>query len=83
MGPEKRVRIAAVRDTRSVSSVSRWHERCARVHVRGPVGLPVLANGERQGDSYWPVLSGPMKFIFITDAAQSILCLVGAVVILG
>lgn len=29
--------------------------------------LPVLKNGERQGSSFWPVLSGPMLFIFVTD----------------
>ena len=39
--------------------------------------VPVLINGERQGDVYWPVLSGPMLLIFVVDAAETIIC-VGA-----
>ena len=39
--------------------------------------VPVLVNGERQGDAYWPVLSGPMLLIFIVDAVATIIC-VGA-----
>lgn len=35
--------------------------------------VPILRNGERQGDTYWNVLSGPMLFIFVMDAAQAIL----------
>lgn len=30
--------------------------------------VPVALRGGRIGESYWPVLSGPMLFIFITDA---------------
>lgn len=36
--------------------------------------IPVLRNGGRQNDSYWDVLSGPMRFIFFMDAAQMGLC---------
>lgn len=35
--------------------------------------VPILMNGERQGDTYWNVLSGPMLFIFVMDAAQTVL----------
>lgn len=35
--------------------------------------VPVLKNGERQGESFWYVKSGPMYFIFVMDAAQAIL----------
>ena len=35
--------------------------------------VPILRNGERQGDTYWYVLSGPMLFIFVMDAAQTVL----------
>jgi hypothetical protein len=31
--------------------------------------LPVAIRGGRVGESLWPVLSGPMLFIFITDIA--------------
>lgn len=41
--------------------------------------VPILKNGERQGESFWPVLSGPMRTIFITDAAQTILCIFAGV----
>ena len=34
---------------------------------------PILMNGERQGETYWNVLSGPMLFIFVMDAAQTVL----------
>ncbi|MEM1140644.1 MAG: hypothetical protein AAGH45_12260 [Pseudomonadota bacterium] len=37
--------------------------------------LPVLRNGERQGEAYWPVLSGPMLMIFVVDAGQTVICL--------
>jgi len=36
--------------------------------------VPVLLSGERQGDAYWPVLSGPMLLIFVVDAAETIIC---------
>jgi len=35
--------------------------------------VPVLKNGERQGESYWYVKSGPMYFIFVVDALQALL----------
>jgi hypothetical protein len=35
--------------------------------------LPVLADGERQGDSYWPILSGPMFFIFVVDGLETVI----------
>jgi len=35
--------------------------------------VPVLKNGERQGESYWMVKSGPMYFIFVMDIAQTLL----------
>jgi len=35
--------------------------------------VPVLKNGERQGESYWMVKSGPMLFIFVMDLAQAII----------
>ena len=38
--------------------------------------VPILKNGERQGETYWYVLSGPMLFIFVMDAAQTVLNLV-------
>ncbi|WP_379553855.1 hypothetical protein [Qipengyuania sp. DGS5-3] len=41
--------------------------------------VPILRNGERQGESYWYVLSGPMFFIFVMDAAQAIISLIAAI----
>ena len=35
--------------------------------------VPVLRNGERQGEAYWPVLSGPMRTIFLVDAAEAVI----------
>lgn len=35
--------------------------------------LPVLRNGERQGEAYWPVLSGPMLMIFVIDAVETVI----------
>lgn len=40
--------------------------------------VPILRNGERQGESYWYVMSGPMCFIFVMDAVQAILSLLAA-----
>ncbi|MDT3735394.1 MAG: hypothetical protein ROZ00_04115 [Denitratisoma sp.] len=31
--------------------------------------VPVARGGGRQGDALWPVLSGPMLFIFVVDGA--------------
>jgi hypothetical protein len=40
--------------------------------------VPIARQGGRQGDAFWPVLSGPMRFIFIVDAslmvANAVLC---------
>ncbi|MEM7413753.1 MAG: hypothetical protein AAF430_26215 [Myxococcota bacterium] len=35
--------------------------------------VPVLRNGERQGEAYWPVLSGPMLTIFVVDAVETLI----------
>jgi len=32
--------------------------------------VPVLKNGERQGESYWYVKSGPMYFIFVMEPTR-------------
>jgi hypothetical protein len=40
--------------------------------------VPILMNGERQGDSYWYVRSGPMLFIFVVDIVATLICLVSA-----
>lgn len=35
--------------------------------------LPVLWAGEGQGEAYWPVLSGPMRTIFVVDGLETLL----------
>ncbi|MEP3889447.1 MAG: hypothetical protein ABJN69_03210 [Hellea sp.] len=40
--------------------------------------VPILKNGERQGESYWYVMTGPMRFIFFMDAFQTIICVLAA-----
>jgi hypothetical protein len=40
--------------------------------------VPVLRNGERQGEAYWPVLSGPMRMIFIVDFLGAVVCFLAA-----
>ena len=40
--------------------------------------IPVLRSGERQGESYWNVRSGPMLFIFVVDAFQTVVHLAAA-----
>ena len=35
--------------------------------------VPILKNGERQGETYWYVKSGPMYFIFVVDAIEAII----------
>ena len=42
--------------------------------------VPVLKAGERQGESYWNVQSGPMLFIFVVDAAQTVINLGAALI---
>ncbi|TFG86862.1 MAG: hypothetical protein E4H19_04255 [Chromatiales bacterium] len=34
--------------------------------------VPVALRGGRQGEAYWPVLNGPMLFIFVVDGALSL-----------
>jgi hypothetical protein len=41
--------------------------------------MPILLNGERQGDSYWYVRSGPMLFIFVVDVVATLLCCLAAI----
>lgn len=43
--------------------------------------LPVLMGGGRQGESYWPVTSGPMLFIFVVDALMTLVNLVAALLL--
>ena len=46
----------------------------ATAHLSQFLGnVPVLRNGERQGEAYWPVLSGPMLMIFMVDFLQALL----------
>ena len=40
--------------------------------------VPIVLNGERKGDTYWPVLSGQMLMIFMMDLAQCLLAAVAA-----
>jgi hypothetical protein len=42
--------------------------------------VPVLLKGGRQGESFWPVRSGPMLFIFVMDAGQTVLNLAAGLV---
>lgn len=42
--------------------------------------VPILRNGERHGEAYWYVMSGPMFFIFVMDAAQAVINFVAAIV---
>lgn len=41
--------------------------------------LPILRNGQRQGESYWFVMSGPMFFIFAMDAIQTVINLAAGI----
>ena len=43
--------------------------------------VPVHKNGGRQGETYWDVTSGPMRFIFIMDAIGAALCAVAAIIV--
>ena len=40
--------------------------------------VPILLNGERQGETYWYVKSGPMLFIFVIDALETVVNLMAA-----
>jgi hypothetical protein len=42
--------------------------------------LPILLAGERQGESYWYVRSGPMLFIFVVDALETVINLGAAMI---
>jgi hypothetical protein len=42
--------------------------------------VPILAGGERQGETYWYVRSGPMLFIFVVDALETIVNLGAALI---
>lgn len=42
--------------------------------------VPILKNGERQGESYWLVKSGPMYFIFVVDAIEAVINLIAALI---
>lgn len=44
--------------------------------------LPVLWAGERRDIALWPVRSGPMRFIFIMDISQAVLCLIAIATII-
>jgi hypothetical protein len=45
------------------------------------INVPVAVRGGRQGEVFWDVLSGPMLFIFVVDAAMTILNLTCAVML--
>lgn len=36
--------------------------------------VPILIKGGRTGESYWDVMKGPMRFIFLMDLAQTVIC---------
>lgn len=42
--------------------------------------LPIIKGGQRQGESFWPVLSGPMLLIFVVDGLETIINLAAALV---
>lgn len=42
--------------------------------------LPILRGGGRQGETYWNVLSGPMLFIFVVDAVETVINLGAAAI---
>jgi hypothetical protein len=42
--------------------------------------VPVLMAGERQGETYWFVRSGPMLFIFVVDAVETVINLGAAAI---
>lgn len=41
--------------------------------------VPIWRNGERRGEAYWFVVSGPMLFIFVMDAVQTATNLLAAI----
>jgi hypothetical protein len=42
--------------------------------------VPILKAGERLGESYWAVRSGPMLFIFVIDAVETVINLGAAAI---
>ena len=40
--------------------------------------VPIHRNGGRQGESFWDVNNGPMRFIYLMDMGQATLCYVCA-----
>ena len=44
--------------------------------------LPIIKGGQRRGESFWPVLSGPMLFIFVVDGLETLINLAAATVLL-
>jgi hypothetical protein len=44
--------------------------------------IPIIRGGQRQGESFWPVLSGPMLFIFVIDGLETIINLAAAACLL-
>ncbi len=44
--------------------------------------IPIIRGGQRQGESLWPVLSGPMLFIFVIDGLETVINLVAAALLL-
>ncbi len=43
--------------------------------------LPVLLAGERKDIALWPVMKGPMRFIFLMDLTQALICVVAALAV--
>jgi hypothetical protein len=41
--------------------------------------VPIALRGGRQGESFWPVLHGPMLFIFLVDGTPALANLLVAV----
>lgn len=44
--------------------------------------LPIIKGGQRRGESFWPVLSGPMLFIFVVDGLETLINLAAAALLL-
>lgn len=64
-------------------------ERCLLLIVLGLAhfsqfifNVPILRNGGRQGESFWNVWTGPMKFIFVMDAIGALVCAIAAATVL-
>lgn len=44
--------------------------------------IPIARQNKRTGDGVWPVMKGPMKFIYITDLVMTVLNLLLVVVLI-